>query len=208
MTNKLKNFSKNKSTTEPVVKLLEFIEKELPNFPGSNEFINILAKKKNENQHSLSFCAYMTNKCKSHFYFARENSQYGSSTIDIGVYKGSILFFTIEAKLLPIPSDPDRNEYEYVYGSGAGIQRFKDCKHGLDNENNLLPENGLIAYIKDKDFEHWHTQINRWVCNATWPENESLQKDYFNTIAKLNSTHKREDGTDVRLHHFWIKVMP
>ena len=65
--------------------LVSFIEDQLPEFPNSSEFIEILSKKKNENQHSLSFCVYMTNRSDKKYYFGRENSQKGSSVIDIGV---------------------------------------------------------------------------------------------------------------------------
>src|SRR5690606_38663730 len=126
------------------------------------EFVDILTMKKHENQHSQSFCTYMTNKCRSIYYFGRENTQVGSHTIDIGIYHGSILIFTIEAKLLPTPTQSSpRTEHEYVYGRGAGIQRFRDGVHGVDNQNKPLPENGLIAYIKEQDFDHWLSKINQ-----------------------------------------------
>jgi len=193
----------------PVEKLMAYIEKELNPFTYSKEFIDILEKKKNENQHTLSFCVYMTNKCKSKFYFGRENAQKGSSTIDIGVYIGSKLFFTIEAKLLPTPkgtkSSP-RSEYEYVYGKGAGIQRFKEGKHGVDNRNKNLPENGLIAFVKENDFAHWHKKINQWILDAGSHSSEQLQKIHLNTTAKLKSTHLRTDRSKVTLYHFWVHV--
>ena len=116
-----------------VRQLVTMISDRLSLFPSSKEFGAVLAKKKNENQHSTAFCLFMTNACKSAFYFNRENAQVGSSTVDIGIYKGEILMFVIEAKLLPTPSgthQKPRYEYEYVYGKGAAIQRFKDSKIG------------------------------------------------------------------------------
>ena len=197
------------SSNQTILNLVEYIEKTLPNFPNSQEFVNILEKKKNENQHSLSFCAYMTKKCKSTYYFARENAQIGSHTIDIGIYQGSILIFTIEAKLLPTPKGKKktpRAEYEYVYGKGAGIQRFKDGFHGFDNQDNPLYENGMIAYIVEKDFEHWFSKVNQWILDAKWDKSEQLEKIYFNSIGKLYSKHPRQKSSYVRLHHFWIYV--
>ena len=189
--------------------LVIFIESELKNFPSSNEFLDILEKKKNENQHSLSFCLYMTNICKSKFYFGRENAQKGSSVIDIGIYYGSCLIFTIEAKLLPTPkgtkSSP-RVEHEYVYGKGGGIQRFKEGRHGLDNTDNYLSENGLIAFIKEENFEFWFVKINQWILDASWNPAERLQKEYFRSTAKLQSGHSRKDDSFVILHHFWVYV--
>ena len=192
-----------------VADLVAFIEKELPKFPNSEEFVGILEAKKNENQHSLSFCVYMTNKCKSKYYFARENAQKGSSVIDIAVYSGSVLIFTIEAKLLPIPpgtTQHPRSEHEYVHGKGAGIQRFKDGKHGVDNTNNYLNENGLIGFVKDNDFDFWHKKINQWITDSSWGISEMLEKRYFNTTGKLTSRHKRVDNLGFLLHHFWVKV--
>lgn len=194
------------SSDQAVSELIQYIEEALPEFPNSFEFIDILEKKKNENQHSLSFCVYMTNKCKSTYYFARENAQRGSYTIDIGIYQGSNLIFTIEAKLLPSPKQNSGPEHQYVYGKGAGIQRFKDGLHGVDNQNNPLTENGMIAYIKDRDFEFWLLKINQWVLEANWDKSEQLEKIYFKTIAKLFSEHPRQRGSTVRLYHFWIYV--
>ncbi|MDB5124858.1 MAG: hypothetical protein JWP94_2987 [Mucilaginibacter sp.] len=189
--------------------ITQYIEKQLPLFVTSAEFIDITKVKKNENQHSTAFCVYMTNNCKNKFYFNRENAQKGSSTIDIGVYSGSKLIFTIEAKVLPTPEGTSKNPrlvHEYVYGKGAGIQRFKTGHHGLDDWNNLLSENGMIAYIKEKGFTHWHIQVNQWITDALWPDTELLQKVYFNQTAKLMSKHVREDHTNLTLHHFWINV--
>jgi hypothetical protein len=203
--NEFKQIEKG-SSNKAVLELVKYIEKMLPGFRDSQEFINILEKKKNENQHSSSFCAYMTNKCKSTYYFSRENVQKGSHTIDIGVYKGSILIFTIEAKILPTPKGYKRAEYEYVYGKGAGIQRFKDGVHGVDNMDNPLSENGIIAYIKEKDFEYWFLKINKWILDAKWHESEQLEKIYFKSIGRLFSKHPRQKAPDVTLYHFWIYV--
>ena len=201
----LQHFQNLKANTL-VVELIKYIEDTLPDFRQSEQFIEILAVKKNENQHSAAFCNYMTTSCQSQFYFLRENAQKGSSTVDIGVYKGANLFFTIEAKILPIPLDKERKEYEYVYGNGAGIQRFKDEKHGLGNRDELLGDNGLIAYIKEENFTYWHNRVNQWISDAKWPKEEKLHKLSEEVIAKLKSTHKRINGTEVRLHHFWIYV--
>jgi len=191
-----------------VEQLLSFVEAELSAFKLSDEFVEILKVKKNENQHSLAFCAFMTNKCKSKFYFARENAQFGSSVIDIGIYFGSILIFTLEAKLLPTPLIPNsgRVEHEYVYGHGAGIQRFREGKHGRDNSNNFLLESGLIGFVIENDFEFWLQKINSWVSDAKWDESEKLTKLHIGSYAKLHSFHIRNNQPKIALHHFWIKV--
>ena len=196
-------------SNQAISDLIKYIEETLPGFPNSQEFIDILKKKKNENQHSLSFCVYMANKAKSKYSFIRENSQRGSYTIDIGIYQGSNLIFTIEAKLLPTPKGTKkkpRAEHEYVYGKGAGIQRFRDGFHGVDNQDNSLLHNGMIAYIKEKDFEYWFSKVNQWILDAQWGKSEQLEKIYFKTMAKLVSKHRRPNACDVKLYHFWIYV--
>ena len=189
--------------------IIQYIEKQLPLFVASSEFIDITKVKKNENQHSTAFCVYMSNRCQNKFYFNRESAQRGSSTIDIGVYSGSKLIFTIEAKIFPTPKGTPKKPrlmHEYVYGKGAGIQRFKTGHHGRNDWNNLLPENGMIAYVKENDFTHWHSQVNQWITDASWPDTELLQKVYFNQTAKLMSKHVRDDQTNFTLHHFWVNV--
>lgn len=189
--------------------IIHCIEKYLPLFVSSSEFIDITSVKKNENQHSTAFCVYMNYNSPKRICFSREGSQKGSSTIDMVVYAGSKVVFAIEAKLLPTPlgttSDP-RDEHEYVYGKGAGIQRFKDGKHGLDDQNVPLQQNALIAYIKEDDFKCWYERVNQWINDASWPSSESLDKIYFKTTAKLLSEHTRLDKSLVKIHHFWVIV--
>jgi len=189
--------------------LVAYIYKELSNFTSSSEFTDILVKKKNENQHSTAFCVFMTNKCLSKFCFQRENAQKGSSVIDIGVYFGSNLIFTIEAKLLPTPTGTKkkpRTDHEYVYGQGAGIERFKSEKHGYDNTDNSLNENAMIGYITENNFDFWLEKVNNWIIEANWDEREKLEQVLISTVISLKSVHKRRNNIDVTLHHFWVKV--
>jgi len=197
---------KNLQPSQLINELIQYLETELPNFISSDEFVEILAVKKNENQHSTAFCVYMTNKCASRFCFQRENAQKSNSTVDVGVYKGANLLFTLEAKVLPTPLSAKRKEYEYVFGKGGGIERFREEDHGVDNKNNLLPESGMIAYVKNHDFNHWYSIINRWVSDASWPEDEKLEIVSFDKIARLKSKHSRKGGSQVILHHFWVNV--
>ncbi|GEM_PF-844809 len=199
------------SSDKIIVDLLYYIESRLPEFINSPEFSNVLAHKKNENQHSLSFCLYMTNGCKSIFCFQRENSQLGSSTIDIGIYFGSSLIFTIEAKILPTPKTKSRCVHEYVYAEKCGgVQRFKQGNHGVDNRNNYFLESGMIAYIKENDFDYWLNTVNQWISQVGWHDSEKLEKVYFKSIARLISKHSRQtkqpDTPDITLHHFWVYV--
>lgn len=195
--------------SKEIQKLVTFVGDKLPFFIQSDEYNEILRKKKNENQHSMALCAYMTNTCQSKFYFCRENAQEGSSTIDIGVYKGANLIFVIEAKLFPTPKgtkQKPRFEYEYVYGKGAGIQRFKDGAHGVDNENSPFSDGGMLAYVKENDFAFWHSKVNQWILDAEWDFSEQLQKVSLDKTATFVSAHTRRDGSIIRLHHFWVYV--
>lgn len=197
------------SSNQAILDLIKYIEVKLPNFTNSPEFFNITKKKKNENQYSLSLCVYMTNKAKSKYSFIRENAQKGSYVIDMGIYQGSNLIFTIEAKLLPTPKGTrkrPRAEHEYVYGTMAGIQRFREGFHGVDNQDNPLSKNGMIAYIKENDFDYWFSKVNKWVIDAQWDKSEQLDKLYFKTIGNLFSRHPRQNASDVSLYHFWIYV--
>lgn len=192
-----------------IQKLVTTISDELPAFPQSEEFKRVLKKKKNENQHSTALCLFMTNSCKSAFYYNRENAQQGSSTIDIGVYKGANLVFVLEAKLLPTPTgtkSSPRDEHEYVYGKGAGIQRFKNGQHGVDNEDIPFSDSGMIAFVKENDLRFWINKVNQWILDAKWNALEQLQMIKIGETATLLSAHSRIDGSIVRLHHFWVNV--
>jgi hypothetical protein len=192
-----------------VIELVTLIGQELVRFHLSDEFQEVLKQKKNENQHSTAYCLFMTNLCNSTYYFGRENAQKGSSTIDIGVYKGATLIFVIEAKVLPTPKgtpQKPRNEYEYVYGKGAAIQRYKNMDHGVNNQDLPFSDGGVFAYVKSEDFDFWYNKINQWILDAAWDSSEQLQKVKINTSATLVSAHIRKDGSMIRLHHFWVKV--
>ncbi len=193
------------SSNQAILNLVDYIEQQLPDFPNSKEYVDILEKKKNENQHSEALCVYLIYKTKSKKYiFIPGTAQIGTYSTDIGIYQGTNLIFTIEAKILPTPKP--RIEHEYVYGKGAGIQRFRDGYHGFDNKENPLTQNGMIAYIKERDFEYWFSKVNQWILDNQWNKSEQLEKIYFKSIGKFLSKHPRQKSSDVILHHFWIYV--
>ena len=194
------------SSNQVILELIKYIEETLPDFPYSQQYIDILEMKKNENQHSTALCVYMHYKSKIEYCFISGNAQRGSYTSDISIYYGSILIFTIEAKVLPTPKKAKRPEHEYVYGKGAGIQRFRDGFNWVDNQDNPLSENGMIAYIKEKDFEYWFSKVNQWILDAKWDKSEQLEKIHFKSIGKLFSIHPRLTASKVKLYHFWIYV--
>lgn len=198
---------RNRKRKDKIKQILDVIEPNLLYFTSSQEFVNIVGIKKNENQYTDAFCAFINRKCNYFFQFSREVSQYGSSTIDIGIRNEYIIIFTIEAKLLPTPLKPkSRNEYEYVYGIGGGIQRFKDLKHGLNDQNELLPINGMIGFVLKSDFLDWYNKINQWISDVSWSTKEHLNQKYLGNEAFYLSNHERIDGSNVTLHHFWVKI--
>lgn len=192
--------------------LINYIDSHLYNFAHSTTYEKIIVpKKKNENQHSTAFSLFMM-KHQDKFSFINEFSQKGSHKIDIAVIEKASdeIIFTIEAKVLPTPKNKTRTETEYVYNpsskGGAGIERFKNEYHGLDSLDNLLPENGLVGYVKDEEFEDWFDKINQWILAAEWDDSELLKFVSMTNTARLISVHRRKSNTPVTLHHFWVKV--
>ena len=114
--------------------------------------------------------------------------------------------YCIEAKKLPTDRTGGEREREYVIGAKGGIQRFKEEAHGKDDDGNLLPRNGMVAYITAHDFHYWHNQINQWIAAASWPKSEALAIGFIREIGRLNSAHSRISGSAVQLAHFWVKV--
>lgn len=205
--NKFQNLIPNTA----VVDLIDLITEKLPLFHKSEEYQENTQIYKNENSISEGFCVFMLNQsAQTSYRFVSESGQSGNSKVDFGVYYGAVLFFSIEAKLLPTPKKTDRDEHEYVYtnsGSG-GIKRFKDLKHGLNKALKPLTESAMLGYIVEKNFTHWHTKVDQWIANAGWPNTEKLTKKgkFGKRTAVLESTHTRTDGSNIKLTHFWVKL--
>ena len=194
---------------------IEYIEQQLPDFVGSNTFDKIMVIKKNEDQHTNAFCVFLSKPKQDKFTFIPQVAQKGSRKIDIAIYNKASddIIFTIEAKVLPTPpgnKNFPRAQSEYVFSNkgeaGAAMQRFREGLHGLDDNEIYLSENGIIAYIKEDDFELWLSKINQWVSDAAWGKSEQLKKVYFESTGKLISKHTR-NGFPLTLHHFWVKVV-
>ncbi len=96
-------------------------------------------------------------------------------------------------------------EHEYVFGKGAGIQRFKEGKHGLNNRNEPLLVNGLLGFIKANDHKFWLTKINGWIGDAGWKKSEHLQL-VTGSNNRFESFHTRDDKSNLTLHHFWVQL--
>lgn len=203
--------------TNLLILLLEHIESRIKDFAQSNAFKKNTKKKDEEVHYTTILCHFLTKK-QDKFTFNAEIKQIGTRRIDVGVMSQDTdeLFFTIEAKILPMPepkkAGKTRDTHEYVYqnkGNGAGIQRFKDVAHGLDFEDSPIEENGMIAYIKDNTkFSDWLLQVNQWITDAGWGEEEHLRpKTDGDENYTYQSKHKRTTKGKVTLHHFWVKVV-
>ncbi|HAN78740.1 MAG TPA: hypothetical protein DCQ31_13750 [Bacteroidales bacterium] len=123
----------------------------------------------------------------------------------------SQIFFTIEAKRLPAYKTNIKTDYVCNDKQNGGIERFKWNKHGIDKNGKPIPQNAMIAYIEEHDFEYWYNQINEWILeqedNSTalkWTKDEVLVKISFDEIATLQSNHLRINNENVMLNHFWI----
>lgn len=211
MVKNFKNTRKGKSNII-VSELKEILKKEIPFFVKSQDLSS-----KNENEITIGFISFMMERTKAlerlrDFNFMNEYPQQSTHSVDIGVLLGAQkCIYVIEAKILPTPQGAKRPEHEYVYkseGDGSGgIQRFRELKHGLNEKKQPFTECGMFAYIKDGTFPTWETQVNQWIDDIRWGNTEYLNNTHTQSpLAVLESTHKRTDGTDIKLTHFWIKI--
>jgi hypothetical protein len=119
----------------------------------------------------------------------------------------------IECKRLPVPPSSGRDSREYVAtnsGIGGGIQRYKAGKHGAAHA-----QAGLIAYVQERDFDHWFSQIETWITDLHaakspgWSLADLLRKMSTNPsqgTAVYNSVHSRVNSTDIHIRHMWIEI--
>jgi hypothetical protein len=133
-----------------------YIQQELPLFVSSQTYRKIITpKKNNETHHTTALTAFLL-KSQSKYTIIAENAQKGRSKADMVVYNRQTdeVLLIIETKRLPIPKGKDREKNEYVYTkkNNGGIERFKTGQHGVDNQERLLPENMMVAYIEEQDY--------------------------------------------------------
>ncbi len=211
----LKNIAQGSSSDENSVdKLISFFEEHLPNFP-TQRILNGTMSEEDLSEELHEHLTWQAMKSNQPFVFKPEKKQKKtgqkghSKRVDFGIYYVEVndmsIIYTLEAKKLPTGTGV--REKEYVLGKRGGIERFKNEFHGIDKAGNLLDRNGIIAYIHHEDFPTWHEKINTWIEEeALWHTSEQLNKEYFNAIGKLHSTHLRISNTLVHLDHFWIKI--
>ena len=212
------NVARNSSTEGYVEKLIFFLEQYLPLFPKQKQ----IQKDESEEDISEKLYNYLQRQRRFNleqieypFEFQIEKSQRKAKKghkrrVDFGVKLNTVdndmeLIYCIEAKKLP--TGQKEREKEYVLGNYGGIQRFKSALHGIDDEGNSLPRNGMVGYVFEHTFEHWHDEINLWITQEGWSEKELLVKKHFLEIAKLESTHLIETQQLMVLDHYWVSVM-
>ncbi len=114
--------------------------------------------------------------------------------------------FVVESKRLPAPSKDREREYVIGKNKNGGIERFKREIHGKG-----FSEAGLIGFIEQNTFDHWHTTINQWIQNLAdesdfWNIDEKLElietQQYLNHLKSI--AHRSND--DIKLYHFWIRI--
>jgi hypothetical protein len=214
------NIKEGSSTTDYVEGLITFLEKYLPYFSTETK----ANKSQNENDLSEELYKHLTRKARFNadnitypFEFQPEKSQKKpkqkghSKRIDIATRLNTVdinmeVIYCIEAKKLPTDKLQGEREKEYVDGKGGAIARFKREDHGMNDKGDLLAQNGIVAYVTEHDFQHWHAQINTWINDKGWLSEEFLNKDYFSKIGKLTSYHPRISGEAVEINHFWISI--
>jgi len=120
----------------------------------------------------------------------------------------------IECKRLPTPKEKDRDEREYVAtatGTTGGMQRFKFGYHGAAHR-----VAAMIAYVQERTFSHWLTQVNGWIRNlssetgSAWSPSDGLKPlkdDSTAGLCTLHSRHQRGGGLEeIDLRHLWIRM--
>lgn len=208
------NISTGTSSAAYVDKIIVFLEDALPGFPKAKQ----LKKESSENALTEELYKYLTRKARLENYpfeFQPEKNQKmpkgHDKRVDMAVRINTHaidmeVVYCIEAKKLPTDKSGGKREKEYVLGTTGGIERFKNEAHGKDDEGNLLPRNGIVAYVIEHDFYYWHSQVNHWMSNSGWSASEILTIELIADIGKLKSIHPCVSGKEVELTHFWVML--
>jgi hypothetical protein len=211
------------------IELMAFIASELPHWRDHPD----RPDKENETGLTEFLCDYLDDSASgsmawSHVKFRTETGDEGHSgrKIDLAVKpRGCALIignrrhsqfqalFPIECKRLPTPKGKDRDEREYVFtkeGTTGGVQRFKFGHHG--STHNFA---AMIGYVQKRDFVHWLTKVNGWICNlanetkSEWNDSDLLQQlneDSTEDVCALRSCHSRAFLPECELRHLWVKM--
>lgn len=113
--------------------------------------------------------------------------------------------YSVESKRLPSPETSREKEYVIGDKNNGGIERYKTEKHGKG-----LTECGMLGYIQDNDFKHWHTTINGWINDlakipkTVWRNDEVLSEIESNTGFCILKSIAHRNSDDISLIHLWI----
>lgn len=215
---RFKNIPSGKSSdSEDLKDLLAELNQLVPDFVQSTIFDRDIFDDSDENHFTETLIKYLENvNPDSRFSYKPQASLPKKRSTDIGVHlkaHSEHYIFCIEAKFLP-PKD-------YVTGEYAAIKRYKRMEHGLSNRNPIkakaLPESAIVGYSKSGVFEGHFENVNNQISKLseskspdkyglTWHLSEYLQVVKIDKTAIFFSNHIREDGSIIRLHHFWVYV--
>ena len=115
--------------------------------------------------------------------------------------------YSVESKRLPSPGKNREKEYVIGDNNNGGIERYKTEKHGRG-----ISECGLLAFVEDKDFKHWHTTINSWITDlakkqkSSWKKNEVLSETESNIYHCILQSIAHRQSDNVSLTHLWISI--
>ncbi|HMS40136.1 MAG TPA: hypothetical protein PKE69_07925 [Pyrinomonadaceae bacterium] len=226
------NTSKYKSeintSQRAIGKLIEFLDKYLPEFPALFKKKTANTNIKGEDAISEEVWEYLQSiaqHTRKIFMFQFQRKERGSTrSSDFGVLivkpfniSPSKEFFRIEAKRLPTPgTDKDGNsrEREYVQSDAGGIQRYKKGFHAPD-----LPQSAIIGYIQKENCSHWHKKINEWIqqlipikkADIDWNAQDLLVHSAdFSTTQKYVSTNTRivnSPPDSILLWHYLMELV-
>jgi len=188
---------------------LQLFTQIFPSFPKSKEFANATKYSQNERNYSDALAKFWSFHGGGQFILTPESPNPSSRAVDFDVsIWGGVRIMTIEAKVFPIPTAPGRNEWEYVHGTGGGMERYRDEHHGFDyNPKHLFLDIAMIGYVKSGEFSSWHLKVNKWITNANWPTSEHIKEiSCTKVFAQYKSDHIRKSGGPLVLHHFWVLI--
>lgn len=197
--------------------LLSELNQFIPHFIDSTIFSRDIFDESDENHYTETLVKFLENEhIDSRFSYKQQASLPGRRSIDIAVHlkaDSEHYIFCIEAKFLP--------STDYVTGDYAAIKRFKKNEHGLSHRNpnkaKVLSESAIVGYSKSGAFGRHFQTINDTIkrlsgasfpdrFGLTWQSTEQLQKIKINKTATFSSNHSRQDGSIIKLHHFWVSV--
>ena len=228
--------AKLEQSNRPVITVLDYIEKCIPDFIKDSK----VKKIRNEKGLTQRIVRILTTNFDDAypFFFDKEGMEDEttgkSAAVDIDVIAKEIInvrskifqkgnrFFAFEAKILGL--NDKLREKEYLIGHlnnkgkyilCGGIERFKKSIHG-----NGLDQCGMIGYMFTNDFNYWNKQINNWIdefikvnpdIQMMWSETDKLSLRLMNhQKAKYISNHSRslknKRINPIEIYHIWINL--